>query len=178
MGLATGYDIEPDVMNWSGTMHRVTEQTALLLPQGMTFRDVHGSGYDVHLVLDLYAEGLRARSVEVMARDGSEPVDWAVFRRIRLTELVQAGAAVAMFGAPQSGEDRHPVMPSHLATVWSEPTDDALRAVAEVHRLAGALGLPENRFVEEQLGLDRYKAGYWIKRARLRGFLAPSKRSG
>lgn len=55
------------------------------------------------------------------------------------------------------------------------PTDEALRAVATIYRLAHAVGDPPTRAVEDELRLSRATAGRWIAKAREKGFLGQTR---
>lgn len=58
------------------------------------------------------------------------------------------------------------------------PTDDTLRWVAHLYRLAVVVGNGPRKAVEEALSLPRATAGRWIALARERGFLGPSEGQG
>jgi len=55
------------------------------------------------------------------------------------------------------------------------PTDDALKRVAAVYRMAHLAGLPPTEAVTQDLSLPRSTAGRWVSMARRKGFLGPAE---
>jgi len=55
------------------------------------------------------------------------------------------------------------------------PTEEALRRVATVYRVAHLMGLPPTESVAQDLALPRSTAGRWVSMARSRGFLGPAE---
>lgn len=58
------------------------------------------------------------------------------------------------------------------------PTDQALRLVAYLYRLALVVGEPPTQTVERNLRLARSTAGRWVSLARKRGFLGKAEGAG
>lgn len=56
------------------------------------------------------------------------------------------------------------------------PTEETLRAVARIYRLAVLLGGPATQQVAISLGVPRSTAGRWVTRARDRGYLTVTDR--
>lgn len=154
----------------------VTDEVAIRLPAGVTFRDV--DGYDVTMILDKFSEGIRPSEVHVRALDGSEPVDGAVMRRLRFAELVQTATARVLVDQESRMlfASKHDAPDETRTGGAIKPTDQALRSLSSKHRLATQLGFPPSQFVQSAMGLSRATAGYWIKLARERGFLERSDR--
>lgn len=74
-------------------------------------------------------------------------------------------------GTATASSPLHLDIPSGLAA--GGPTDEALRLVAKVYRVAQALGQPPTQSVQRDLELPRSTAGRWISLARKRGLLEP-----
>jgi hypothetical protein len=67
-----------------------------------------------------------------------------------------------------------PIALSERARAGGGPSDEDLRAVADVYGLAFVTGGAPTKTVMERLGLPRSTAGRWIKMARERGLLGPA----
>lgn len=152
----------------------------VVVPQEVTALDV--GGYDVRIVIDQMDNSLRAREITITAREGSAPVDGAVLRRLRMGEVIKSATMALPFAPPKDeivnvGTIHASYTPSKDVQKFESPTDDALKELSSLHRTASELGIPETQFVKKQMNLSNSHALYWIRLARKRGFLPPSKRN-
>lgn len=67
-----------------------------------------------------------------------------------------------------------PIALSERARAGGGPSEDDLRAVADVYQLAHVTGGAPTKTVMERLGLPRSTASRWVRMARERGLLGPA----
>jgi hypothetical protein len=67
-----------------------------------------------------------------------------------------------------------PITLSERARHGGGPSDEDLRAVADVYQIGYVTGAPPTKMVMERLGLPRSTASRWIRMARERGLLGPA----
>ena len=126
----------------------------------------HG-GYDVAAVGEYRPESGRYEAQSVCVTRRGIEITGEGLRGVQLAGILREGVVHVVTANAQSllpGPD-----PRELAAQGS--TDETLRAVARIYRLALLLGDPPTRRVVEALGVPRATAGRWVTRARDRGFL-------
>lgn len=161
-----------------------------LLPSVVNVTDAEGRG--IRLVLDLVDEGIRPVRVTVTAADGSF-VDGTALRAVRIGEAFERAVANTIHFEPEADEDSswedagpkglNPISASLMAKVEGDSdeqvrevggsSDEWLQRVAHLHKAATFAGIPPQKFIIDGLGVPRSTAGYWIAKARARGYLAP-----
>jgi hypothetical protein len=140
----------------------------ILAPKGITASATgHDPDYDLELEIALDGGRYVVRSITCRARKRgavtSEGVtDLPVAKILRIIVGRVLGNPLASgWGAPGQGARQG-------------PTEDALKRVAAVYRMAHLMGLPPTESVAQDLSLPRSTAGRWVSMARQRGFLGPA----
>jgi hypothetical protein len=139
----------------------------------MTFPDAGCAGR-VEADYDETAGRYRIRKVEVEAIDGHE-LTGTELRKIRVADVLRDGVQRQFTG------ELWPVISrrgTDALEVSQGPTNETLKLVALVYRLALVVGDGPTNTVADQLGIPRSTAGRWVTRARDRGLLTVSDRRG
>ena len=150
----------------------------LVAPSRLLLSVEDPKGYD--LLLDIVFEGDRyvCRELRIRQREGGPPVIGEALRDVTVRCFIRLGIRHALLkegqapdGSPifQSVAMRHP--PKGIAK--QGPTDEVLRWVAQIYRLAVALTEAPTKSVQDELGVSRATAGRWVAEARNRGLLPP-----
>ena len=101
-----------------------------------------------------------------VSRRGDGEVTGLALRQVPVAAILRQGVVTTVFADDPA---RFELPPNVLAA--QGPTDDTLRMVARVYRLATLLGDPPAQRVAEALGVSRSLASNWAIRARDRGYL-------
>ncbi len=138
-----------------------------------TYTDMGDGLPDVALSLGLEGRRYVVTSLTFdRARDGGLPITSELIRRIPVQRMVNeaVGWAVELW---MDGKIREVVMPEELraSLVNQGPTDETLTWVARIYIMAEAAGLKPAQSVKESLKIPISTAGYWIRRAKDRGFM-------
>lgn len=149
-----------------------------------TFEDVEG--YDIELTVGFEASDGEHTSrptcdlLEIRRRPGGPPITLAGIRAVPVGELTKSAAADALMGAEAVGNGTTRmswlVMPKDIGA--GGPTEDALRWVATIYRVALVLGDSPTKAVREAFDLAQSTAGRWVALARKRGFLGSAEGPG
>ncbi len=138
------------------------------------------NGYDVDLVVvGLPGDAQRAgrlvcRELTVRQREGGPAVTGEALRSVPVATLTNLAVSKVLQLAEGAARSQKP--PEGVAA--HGPTDEALRWVAHLYRLALVTQEKPTKAVEEALQLPRSTAGRWVSLARERGFLGASEGSG
>jgi hypothetical protein len=108
-------------------------------------------------------EGLREVAINAFVRLAVEA------RRMRVGPTIREGNK-STWELTWAG----PIALSERARAGGGPSEEDLRAVADVYQLAYATGAPPAKTVTQRLGLPRSTASRWIRMARERGLLGPA----
>jgi hypothetical protein len=142
--------------------------------QTLTVTDATGT-YQVEVTVAPQADGkVGCTALTVRQLPGGPLITSDHLRRVPVYEIVHR--ALASHGdAP-----RIPELTAEEAQRLRSggPTDEALQHVAAVYRAALATASPPTAAVEASLGLPRSTVGTWVRLARARGHLGPSKGRG
>jgi len=148
-----------------------------------TFDDVEG--YDIELMVGFEASDGEHTSrptcdlLQIRRRPGGPPVTLAGIRAVPVGELTKSAAAGALMGVEGVGDGTRMswlVMPKDIGS--RGPTEDALRWVATIYRVALVLGDSPTKAVREAFDLAQSTAGRWVALARKRGFLGSAEGPG
>jgi hypothetical protein len=148
---------------------------------------VVGWTHDVEIKVVVIDGRLSAGTVQVSWRDsiaGARAVTSDALRDVPVARLVShAGAALHhVRGHLDSGGLRvGPAWPDDEEGAYVAEhglTDETLRIVARIYRVAYLVANPPTKSVESTLNVPRSTAGRWIAAARERGFLGPAQGPG
>lgn len=138
--------------------------------------------HDVKLSVAYEDDRFVLRSVSVAQAADGPPVDADTVRSLPLSRIIAHAVEGRLFGvksakAAASGENPHTLTPLSWPTPerGAGPTEDNIRLVSIVYRVAYACGVPPTKYVEEAMGLARATAGRWIRLARERGLLGETE---
>lgn len=124
--------------------------------------------YEVEMTAVLEDGRMILQSVTCSARKG-ERVTGENLRRIPVGAILRLGVLSAVKSL-SALVGRDPVVLAKRG-----PTDETLKVVAAVYRIAYLVGLPPTRAVANQLEVARSTAGRWVQAARRKGFLGPAE---
>jgi hypothetical protein len=120
----------------------------------------------------------------ITRREDGPPVTTEGLREIPVAEFLRLAVEANRLRVGPREYDGHtsswaltwagPVMLSERARAGGGPSEDDLRAVADVYQLAYVTGGAPTKTVMERLGLPRSTASRWIRMARERGLLGPA----
>jgi Family of unknown function (DUF6214) len=137
---------------------------------------------DLHVVYD--GGRFVVDQLTVTRRPGGPPITTEGLREIPIAAMVRTGIENGLMRVgPREYDGRtsswkltkaEPIALSERAQAGGGPSDDDLRAVADVYHIAYAVGEPPTKTVMERLGLSRSTASRWIALARKRGLLGPA----
>ena len=138
------------------------------VPSRLTVAVDHGE-FAVRIEADYRdASGRYEVAAVTVSRLGDDEVTGLALRQIPVAGILRQGVAEVVLN--QSGAMHHlDPHPRNLAA--QGPTDETIRAVARIYRLATLLGDPPAQRVAETLGVSRGTASNWAIRARDRGLL-------
>lgn len=167
----------------SGPMlgRRISVAPGIAGPPETTLTAKDYRGYDVEVLLVFNGSRYVVRRIAVEQRDGGQAVTTEALRDIPVTGLMRT-----LMPSVLRKETAHADGSSTLDHLddWTEvaphhgPTDEALRAVAQIYRMAYICGDHPTKAVEGNLKLARSTAGRWVSLARERGFLGPAEGPG
>jgi hypothetical protein len=163
----------------------VTVLPGLVMPKKVTV-PAAVNGYDVEV--DVVPEGGRLVAAEVRIRQqpGGPPVTGEVLRAVPIATLTKLAAAHVLeveedvqSGGVVTGYNSRSLTPDVVANIRAAgPTDESLRWVAHLYRVALLMRERPTKAVETALGLPRATAGRWVALARDRGQLEPAEGAG
>jgi hypothetical protein len=151
---------------------------------------LEGEDHDVEITLGSDRGRAVARAITVRQREGGDPVTGEALRQVRVAALVREAVRRSKGGQVGMTEEGrrlweagvYPYSDEDLKRMRSNgPTDETLKTVAWVYRMAHAVGEAPTAAVEEVFELPRSTAGRWVSLARKRDFLGrgrPGKAGG
>lgn len=132
--------------------------------------------YEATLVIEgsrYVVEELVLRRSRAWDAPGGPPITGELIRKIPVQRIVKVAARIASGTLDESGE----VTPLRFTDadierlVKAGASDETLLAVAQIYATASLIGDPQAKNVAGVLGIPLSTAGYWIRRAKDRGFL-------
>ncbi len=136
------------------------------VPSRLTVAVDHGE-FAVRIEADYRdASGRYEVAAVTVSRLGDGEVTGLALRQVPVAGILRQGVVAVVFA-----DDPARFEPSPRALGAQGPTDETLRLVARVYRLATLLGDPPAQRVAEALGVSRSTASNWAIRARDRGLL-------
>jgi len=128
----------------------------------------HDPDYDLDIEVELERGRYVVRSLMSQARKAGAVTSEGV-THLPITKILRIIVARALGNPLVSG------WAPGQAPANQGPTDEALKRVAAVYRMAHLMGLPPTESVAQDLALPRSTAGRWVSMARSRGFLGPAQ---
>jgi len=120
----------------------------------------------------------------VKRREDGPPVTTEGLREVRINAVLRLAVEGNLMRVGPTEYDGHtsswkltrvgPIALSERARAGGGPSDEDLRAVADVYQLAYVTGAPPTKTVMQRLGLPRSTASRWVALARKRGLLGPA----
>lgn len=134
----------------------------------ITVTSDRGLPCDVELVATMRNDQYEVDKLTCSRKRNGPEVTGELIRSIPVGRVLRAGAlrANSLFGSPHAD----------AAKIRGQgPTDESLRVVASVYRMALAVRDDPTSAVTNALKLPRPTAARWVKSARQRGFLGPTE---
>jgi hypothetical protein len=162
----------------------------LALPREFTFRVEEERGYSLEadVVYEQPVGGVMGHFVcdrlTIHRREDGPPVTTEGLRQIAINAFVRVAVeSHRMRVGPREYDGQTsswkltwagPIALSERARAGGGPSEEDLRAVADVYQLAHVTGAAPTKTVMHRLGLPRSTASRWIRMARERDFLPPA----
>jgi hypothetical protein len=131
----------------------------------------HDPDYDLEVEIELERGRYVVRSLQCQARKGGAVTSEGV-THLPVKQILRIIVGRALGNPLVSGWSGWILSPS---VADQGPTDEALKQVAAMYRVAHLMGLPPTGAVAQGLSLARSTAGRWVSMARQRGFLGKAE---